>query len=166
MPVSVKDYLNSMEKLSSSIDRSFKKKNDVSLATKTQALLSQLIEAISFANSIDFRKKRLNKEVPSGGQTGKEVLKQLKAQEALVQQLAEERKRNSQRKDSSDIDTVYDSEVGNEQLNKRIKSLEMERDDLKKKYDEVMKENEELKQLLSKMDVSDFQFIDDSSDDS
>ena len=42
----------------------------------------------------------------------------------------------------------------------------MERDDLKKKYDEVMKENEELKQLLSKMDVSDFQFIDDSSDDS
>ena len=42
----------------------------------------------------------------------------------------------------------------------------MERDDLKKKYDVVMKENEELKQLLSKMDVSDFQFIDDSSDDS
>ena len=84
----------------------------------------------------------------------------------LVQQLAEERKRNSQRKDSSDIDTVYDSEVGNEQLNKRIKSLEMERDDLKKKYDEVLKENEELKQLLSKMDVSDFQFIGDASDDS
>ena len=51
MPVSVKDYLNSMKKLSSSIDRSFKKKNDVSLDTKTQALLSQLIEAISFANS-------------------------------------------------------------------------------------------------------------------
>ena len=51
-------------------------------------------------------------------------------------------------------------------MNKRIKSLEKERDDLQKKYDGVMKENEEMKQLLSKMDVSDFQFIDDSSDDS
>ena len=84
----------------------------------------------------------------------------------LVQQLAEERKRNAQKKDSSEIETVKDREIGNEQLNKRIKSLEKERDDLQKKYDGVMKENEEMKQLLSKMDVSDFQFIDDSSDDS
>lgn len=139
MPVSVKDYLNSMEKLSSSIDRSFKKKNDVSLDTKTQALLSQLIEAISFANSIDFRKKSLNKEVSSGGQTGKEVLKQLKAQEDLVQQLAEGQKLSAaQNKELTDVINKFYEVAGANEINYKKFAAQLERFALKQNMPEAV----------------------------
>ena len=139
MPVSVKDYLNSMEKLSSSIDRSFKKKNDVSLDTKTQALLSQLIEAISFANSIDFRKKSLNKEVSSGGQTGKEVLKQLKAQEDLVRQLAEGQKLSAaQNKELTDVINKFYEVAGANEINYKKFAAQLERFALKQNMPEAV----------------------------
>ena len=139
MPVSVKDYLNSMEKLSSSINRSFKKKNDVSLDTKTQALLSQLIEAISFANSIDFRKKSLNKEVSSGGQTGKEVLKQLKAQEDLVQQLAEGQKLSAaQNKELTDVINKFYEVAGANEINYKKFAAQLERFALKQNMPEAV----------------------------
>ena len=139
MPVSVKDYLNSMKKLSSSIDYSFKKKNDVSLDTKTQALLSQLIEAISFANSINFRKKSLNKEVPSGGQTGKEVLKQLKAQEALVQQLAEGQKLSAaQNKELTDVINKFYEVAGANEINYKKFAAQLERFALKQNMPEAV----------------------------
>lgn len=139
MPVSVKDYLNSMEKLSSSIDSSFKKKNDVGLDTKTQALLSQLIEAISFANSIDFRKKSLNKEVSSGGQTGKDVLKQLKAQEVLVQQLTEGQKLSAaQNKELTDVINKFYEVAGANEINYKKFAAQLERFALKQNMPEAV----------------------------
>lgn len=128
MPVSVKDYLSSMEKLSTSIDRSTKQKNDVKLDVKTQALLSQLIEAISYANSIDFRKKSLNKEVSSGGSTGKEVLKQLKAQEALVQQLAEgQRLSAAQNKELTSVINKFYEVAGANEINYKKFAAQLEK---------------------------------------
>lgn len=42
---------------------------------------------------------------------------------------------------------------------------EKEKEEMKEKMDLLVKENEELKALLSKTDLSDFEFIDDSSND-
>lgn len=90
MPVSVKEYLDSMKKVSSSTKTVTKEVDQDNL--KMQQLLSNLIEAISYANSIDFRKKSLNKEAPSGGKTGKQIVDQIKAQEKLIDQLAKGQK--------------------------------------------------------------------------
>lgn len=90
MPVSVKEYLDSMKKVSSSTKTVTKEVDQDNL--KTQQLLSNLIEAISYANAIDFRKKSLNKEAPSGGKTGKQIVDQIKAQEKLIDQLAKGQK--------------------------------------------------------------------------
>lgn len=43
--------------------------------------------------------------------------------------------------------------------------VEKEKEEMKEKMDLLVKENEELKALLSKTDLSDFEFIDDSSND-
>lgn len=42
---------------------------------------------------------------------------------------------------------------------------EKEKEEMKERMDLLVKENEELKALLSKTDLSDFEFIDDSSND-
>lgn len=108
MPVSVKEYLDSMKSVGSSQKKAATGSNDL----KTQLLLSQLIEAISYANSIDFRKATLNKTAPGetqGGLTGKQVLENVKAQEKLIAQLAEGQKLSQkQNKELSEaIDKFY-----------------------------------------------------------
>ena len=109
MPVSVRDYLDSMRTVSSS-QAINTKPADIGLDTKTQALLSQLIEALSYANSMDFRKKTLNKSVDDTGKTGKEFLQQLRAQEKLINQLIEgQRLSAAQNKElTSVIDKFYE----------------------------------------------------------
>jgi hypothetical protein len=87
MVVSVKEYLDSMKKVSSSTKPANQGQNNL----QTQLLLSQLIEAISYANSIDFRKKTLNTQT-SGGQSAKDVVNTIKEQEKLVKQLADGQK--------------------------------------------------------------------------
>lgn len=133
MPISVKDYLDSMKSVSSSVGvPSSNKKNDVGLDTKTQALLSQLIEAISYANSIDFRKKSLNKEVASGGQTGKEIVSQLKAQEKLVQQLAEGQKMTAaQNKELTNVINKFYEVAGANEINYKKFAAQLEKFALK-----------------------------------
>lgn len=114
MPVSVKEYLNSMSSVSSSMKAPAANSND----TKIQALLSQLIEAISYANSVDFRAKALNAQAPGSDLTGKQVLNNMKAQEKLVQQLAEGQKlSNNQTKElRATIDRFYDL-IGAQEVN-------------------------------------------------
>lgn len=114
MPVSVKDYLSSMSSVSSSTKAPATNSND----TKIQALLSQLIEAISYANSVDFRAKALNAQAPGSDLTGKQVLSNMKAQEKLVQQLAEGQKlSNNQTKElQATIDRFYDL-IGAQEIN-------------------------------------------------
>lgn len=114
MPVSVKDYLSSMSSVSSSTKAPAANSND----TKIQALLSQLIEAISYANSVDFRAKTLNAQSPNSDLTGKQVLNNMKAQEKLVQQLAEGQKlSNNQTKElQATIDRFYDL-IGAQEIN-------------------------------------------------
>lgn len=90
MPVAVKDYLESMKSVSSSVKQQTATQQQSDL--KTQQLLSQLIEAISYANSMNFKKKQLNapaKGVNADGLTTKQVLDMLKAQEKLIDQLAQ-----------------------------------------------------------------------------
>lgn len=126
MPVSVKEYLNSMSSVSSSTKASTASSND----TKMQALLSQLIEAIAYANSVDFRAKTLNNQAPGtakAGETGKQVLDNMKAQEKLVKQLAEGQKlTNDQSKElKQTIDKFYEL-IGAQEVNykKFAKNLE------------------------------------------
>lgn len=106
MSVSVKEYLNSMKNVGSSAPT-----NNSSNDTKTQALLSNLIEAIAYANSIDFRKKTLNSTAPGQDkETGKQVLETLKAQEKLIDELASGQKLSEEqnKKLISAIDKFYE----------------------------------------------------------
>lgn len=89
MPTAVKDYLDSMKSVSSSVRTQTQTQQQSDL--KTQQLLSQLIEAVSYANSINFRQKTLNDKAAGSNpdnKTGREVIQLLKNQEKLISQLA------------------------------------------------------------------------------
>lgn len=86
MPVSVKEYMESMESVSSSINP---QKSKVKMDIQQQALLANLIDAIGYAKSMDFKKKALNNAAPNTNETGQQVLDTIKAQEDLIDQLAE-----------------------------------------------------------------------------
>ena len=127
MPVSVKEYLNSMSSVSSSTKASRATAND----TKMQALLSQLIEAIAYANSVDFRTKTLNAQAPGtakAGETGRQVLDNMKAQEKLVKQLAEGQKlTNAQNKElKQTIDKFYEL-IGAQEVNYKTFAKNLEK---------------------------------------
>ena len=90
MPVDVKSYLASMKSISSQTASSIKNGSANQSALKVQALLAQLIEALSYAKSMDFRQKTLNAPaVGSENKTAREVLEQMKSQEKLIKQLAD-----------------------------------------------------------------------------
>lgn len=119
MAVGVKDYLDSMKTVSSRVAVMDKPKNETD--TKTQALLAQLIEAISYSNSVNFKQKTLNAPVPGSknlDETGKQVLENMRAQEKLVQQLAQGQKlSNEQTKELNDtIDKLYEL-IGAQEIN-------------------------------------------------
>lgn len=119
MAVGVKDYLDSMKTVSSRVTVMDKPKNETD--TKTQALLAQLIEAISYSNSVNFKQKTLNAPVPGSknpDETGKQVLENMRAQEKLVQQLAHGQKlSNEQTKELNDtIDKLYEL-IGAQEIN-------------------------------------------------
>lgn len=104
MPVTVKDYLNSMNAVSFSA----KAQNNTAsstMDTKTQALLSQLIEAIAYTKSMDFRQKTLNKQVDENTK-GKDIVKQLQSQEKLIAQLIDGEKLSAQQ--SKDLTAAID----------------------------------------------------------
>lgn len=127
MPVSVKEYLNSMSSVSSSTKASRATANN----TKMQALLSQLIEAIAYANSVDFRAKTLNAQSPGtakAGETGRQVLDNMKAQEKLVKQLAEGQKlTNAQNKElKQTIDKFYEL-IGAQEVNYKTFAKNLEK---------------------------------------
>ena len=116
MPVSVKDYLDTMKSVSSSTKVASPKED-----LKTQALLSQLIEAISYANSVDIRQKALNAQSPGtakAGETGKQVLETMKSQEKLVKQLADGQKLTSEQTKElrATIDKFYEL-IGAQEVN-------------------------------------------------
>lgn len=105
MAVAVKDYLESMKSVSSSVKQQTVSQKQSDL--KTQQLLSQLIEAISYANSMSFKKKELNapaKGATQDGMTTKQVLDMLKQQEKLIDQLAQGQKLS--REQSKSLDTA------------------------------------------------------------
>lgn len=119
MAVGVKEYLDSMKTVSSRVTVMDKPKNETD--TKTQALLAQLIEAISYSNSVNFKQKTLNAPVPGSknpDETGKQVLENMRAQEKLVQQLAHGQKlSNEQTKELNDtIDKLYEL-IGAQEIN-------------------------------------------------
>lgn len=119
MAVGVKEYLDSMKTVSSRVTVMDKPKNETD--TKTQALLAQLIEAISYSNSVNFKQKTLNAPVPGSKnteETGKQVLENMRAQEKLVQQLAHGQKlSNEQTKELNDtIDKLYEL-IGAQEIN-------------------------------------------------
>lgn len=130
MPVNVKDYLNSMKSVGQT--RSSAQSTSNGLDVKTQALISNLIEAISFAKSIDFRQKTLNKEVASGGFTGKEILDQLKAQEKLVDQLIQGQKLTElQTKELTSVINKFYEVAGSNEINYKKFAAQLERFALK-----------------------------------
>lgn len=119
MAVAVKEYLSSMKSVSSSIKTASDKQTESDL--KLQSLLSQLIEAISYANSVDFRQKTLNQQAPGTadkGETGRQVLENMKAQEKLVRQLADGQKlSNEQTKElNATINKFYEL-IGAQEVN-------------------------------------------------
>lgn len=90
MPVDVKSYLASMKSISSQTTSNIKSGTASQNDLKLQALLAQLIEALSYAKSMDFRQKTLNAPaIGSEDKTAREILEQMKSQEKLVKQLAE-----------------------------------------------------------------------------
>ena len=90
MPVDVKSYLASMKSISSQTASNIKSGTASQNDLKLQALLAQLIEALSYAKSMDFRQKTLNAPaIGSEDKTAREILEQMKSQEKLVKQLAE-----------------------------------------------------------------------------
>lgn len=129
MPVGIKEYLDSMKTVSSSVNTQVKSKTQSDL--KTQQLLSQLIEAISYANSMKFSKKDLKataKGPNSDGLTNKQVLELLKNQEKLIQQLAQGQKlSNQQSKELNQaIDRFYDA-AGAQEINYKKFAASMEK---------------------------------------
>lgn len=127
MPVSIKEYLDSMRAMSTS--RSAQKE---STDLKTQLLLSQLIEAIAYSKSIKFDKNVLTKQSTQEGLTNKEVLKQMKAQEALVKQLADGQKLSDQqnKKLIDAIDKFYEM-AGSQEVNYKKFAANLEKFALK-----------------------------------
>lgn len=132
MPVSVKEYLNSMKSIGSS--------NTVtkpSVNVKDQVMLSNLIEAIAYANSINFSKKTLNSVAPGQTKdTGKEVLNTLKAQEALIDRLANGQKitEEQNKKLISAIDKFYElagsSEINYKKLADNLEKIVLSKNNL------------------------------------
>lgn len=129
MAVAVKEYLDTMRSVSSTTAAASAKPSASDL--KLQSLLSQLIEAISYANSIDFRQKTLNQQAPGTadkGETGKQVLENMRAQEKLVKQLADGQKlSNAQTKElNATIDKFYEL-IGTQEVNYKKFAATMEK---------------------------------------
>lgn len=129
MAVAVKEYLDTMRSVSSTTAAAPAKPSASDL--KLQSLLSQLIEAISYANSIDFKQKTLNQQAPGTadkGETGKQVLENMKAQEKLVKQLADGQKlSNAQTKElNATIDKFYEL-IGTQEVNYKKFAATMEK---------------------------------------